>query len=649
MRMKCKILKKLISVAIICTMITALFVPTLSAQAAETQALENVVENYTDIENSVYKITNVQDDSYSVYVYYTVPQKCKMVMAVYDGITEKMTQLETKELSASTDGYTYFYFDGYGNRKFTYKLFIVDFNNRPLGKSYTKEVEITNSYENPSFWYDMEIEPHPTAAVKEDSGRCGYNADWSLSADGVLTIDGDVNPYHPSENAMPWNEYREGITSVVFTNPPYTLGSYILQGLSKVKEITIPDVYYVEYGCIQDMASLETVYIGSYTDSIYGGAFINCPALKNFVVDENSECYKAIDGILYSKDGTALIRYPSGRTDKTFVIPDTVDYIYDYAFEGAKNLETIVMSDNVKGINSNAFKDCTSLSDITLSANITDLSYGAFSNCSSLKSIELPESLDYIGGICFENTAIEAINIPGQINELEYEGSENFIQSLPDTVKRITVASNNTYYTVDNGVLFNADKTKLIKYPCGAPETSYTVPESVKVIDFFAFANCKNLESITIGDNVQEIYGNAFENCSKLKSVALANVASISNYTFKNCASLESVDFGNVTEIYEGAFYGCKSLETITIPVGVSYIADNIFAFCDSLKSINVEDGNSNYRTFDDCLYEGDGLKEFPNAKASSYTVSSETTEILSYAFSGRTSLTSITVPDSVS
>ena len=59
MRMKLKNLKKLISVAIICTMITALFVPTLSAQAAETQSLVNVVENYTDIENSEYKITDV--------------------------------------------------------------------------------------------------------------------------------------------------------------------------------------------------------------------------------------------------------------------------------------------------------------------------------------------------------------------------------------------------------------------------------------------------------------------------------------------------------------------------------------------------------------------------------------------------------------
>ena len=68
MRMKLKNLKKLISVAIICTMITALFVPTLSVQAAETQAIQNVIENYTDIENSPYVINDVEIYYSSVYV-----------------------------------------------------------------------------------------------------------------------------------------------------------------------------------------------------------------------------------------------------------------------------------------------------------------------------------------------------------------------------------------------------------------------------------------------------------------------------------------------------------------------------------------------------------------------------------------------------
>ncbi|MGN0501774.1 MAG: leucine-rich repeat protein, partial [Ruminococcus sp.] len=622
--------------------------PTLSVQAAETQALENVVENYTDIENSEYKITNVECYDYSMYVYYSVPQDCEIVMAVFDGVTGRIIQMDTNNLYAPSNryynGYVYFGFNNYGNRKFTYKLFIVDSDNRPLGKSYSGEKEVTGYSESPSFWCDMEIEPHPTVPLKEDSGKCGYNADWSVNTDGVLTIDGEANPYYPAENAMPWNEYREGITSVVFKNPPYSFGRYLLQGLSKVKEITIPDVSYVDMGCIQDMASLETIYIGSYTDSIYDGAFINCPALKNFVVDEASEYFKSVDGVLYSKDGTTLMRYPSGRTDKTFIIPDTVDYIDGYAFEGAKNLETIVMSDNVTYINNYAFKDCTSLANVTLSANVSGISEGAFSNCSSLKSIVLPENLNYIGLNCFENTAIEEINIFGQTDEISFD----FLQTLPDTLKRITVDAENTYFTVDNGVLFNADKTNLLKYPCGASATSYTVPESVTSIESGAFANCKNLENITIGDNVQNIGESAFENCSNLKSIALTNVEVISSYLFQNCTSLESVSLGNATEIYNRAFNGCKSLETVTIPASVRYINNNIFAHCDSLESINVEDGNSNYRTVDDCLYNGTCLMEYPNAKASSYTVSTETTKIASYAFSGRASLTSITIPDSV-
>lgn len=644
MRMKFKILKKSLSVAIICTMIAALFVPTISAQAAETQAIENVVENYSDVENSEYKITNVYCYNYYMDVYYSVPENCKMVMAVYDGVTGRMTQLKTEEITASSDDYAYFYFDNYGNRKFTYKLFIVDYNNRPLGKSYSEEVEITDCYETPTFWYDMELEPHPTVALKEDSGRCGYGGNWSVNTDGVLTIDGEANTYFDAENAMPWNEYREGITSVVFKNPPYSIGGYILQGLSKVKEITIPDIYYLGENSCVDMDSLETVYIGSNTGDIYGGAFIRCPSLKNFVVDEASEYFKSVDGVLYSKDGTSLIRYPAGRTDKTFIIPDTVGYIYSYAFEGAENLDKIVMGDNVSSIGDYAFKDCSSLSDLTFSANVKNFSEGVFLNCSSLKNIVLPENPGYISSDCFENTALEAINIPAELDKY----SLDFLQSMPDTLKSITVDADNTNFVVDNGVLFNSDKTTLVKYPCGAPATSYTVPESVTRIEAYAFKNCKNLENITIGDNVNEICNNAFENCSKLKSISLTNVEYIDSYMFKNCTSLVNVDLGNAVYIYDGVFYGCKSLETVTIPASVRSIYNSIFAFCDSLKSINVEDGNINFHTVDGCLYSGSCLKEYPNAKASNYTVSSETTDIEYYAFYGRTSLTSITIPDSV-
>lgn len=169
--MKLKNLKKLISVAIICTMITALFVPTLSVQAAETQAIQNVIENYTDVENSEYQILDVTRSYSEIDIRYSAPENCKMIMAEYDGVTGYLRNTEIKSISSGTNSSTYFYLDYYGNQSVTIKLFIVDSNNRPLGKSYTESFEITNNNEAPSFFYGYDMEPHPTVPLKNDSGR----------------------------------------------------------------------------------------------------------------------------------------------------------------------------------------------------------------------------------------------------------------------------------------------------------------------------------------------------------------------------------------------------------------------------------------------------------------------------------------------
>lgn len=174
--MKFKILKKLISVAIICTMITALFVPTISVQAAEAQEIIDVVENYTDIENSEYKILDITHSYGEIYVRYSVPAACKLVLAEYDGVTGYLRSTQIKSLSSGTNSSIYFYLDYYGNQSVTIKLFIVDSNNRPLGKSYTESFEITENNEAPSFFYGYDMDPHPTVPLKNDSGRYAYAA-----------------------------------------------------------------------------------------------------------------------------------------------------------------------------------------------------------------------------------------------------------------------------------------------------------------------------------------------------------------------------------------------------------------------------------------------------------------------------------------
>jgi hypothetical protein len=88
-----------------------------------------------------------------------------------------------------------------------------------------------------------------------------------------------------------------------------------------------------------------------------------------------------VDGSLYSKDGTVLVRYAVGQKVVKFDMPDTVVEIGAYAFSDCYTeggIYNIVCSDNLKKIGHYAFNNCTTLEYITLPATLESIGMFAF-------------------------------------------------------------------------------------------------------------------------------------------------------------------------------------------------------------------------------------------------------------------------------
>jgi len=256
--------------------------------------------------------------------------------------------------------------------------------------------------------------------------------------------------------------------------------------------------------------------------------------------------------------GVWAFRHITTLTDVT--IEDGLMCIDASAFEGCTNLENIKLSDSIKEIGSSAFNGCTNLKNIILPVDLMEIGNSVFMGCTNLDNIKIPDGVKAIDYNVFKNcSSLTTITIPEGISDIKYGSFEDC-----SSLKEIVVESNNERYCSVDGVLFEKDMTKLIKYPNAKALSSYIIPESVTDIEMYAFNGCKNLEYIKIPDGVTKI-GQVFSNCEKLRSIAIPDgVTLIGNYSFGYCKSLSEINIpGSVTKIMYGAFEGCNDLSDI--------------------------------------------------------------------------------------
>ena len=205
---------------------------------------------------------------------------------------------------------------------------------------------------------------------------------------------------------------------------------------------------------------------------------------------------------------------------------------------------------------------------------------------------------------------------------------------------------------------FEAAKSELVKYPDRAKAEemiAYCDLALGNVTDFQNYVKKNHVTDITIPDGINEIPSRAFSECTSLTSVTIPDsVTSIGASAFYDCTSLTSVTIpDSVTSIGVSAFSGCTSLTGVTIPDSVTSIGYSAFLGCTSLESITLPFvGATKYEAinthfgyiFGASSSEGNNSSVPSSLKTAVITGGS----IGSSAFLGCTSLTSVTIPDSV-
>lgn len=268
----------------------------------------------------------------------------------------------------------------------------------------------------------------------------------------------------------------------------------------------------------QECHSLTNVKLPASLKTLGFSSFRSCSALTNIIVDVNNVNYVTEDGILFNKDKTKLILYPSGKTSSGYTIPDTITEIGEAAFAG-----------------------CEFLTNVTFPINLRTVKRWAFSECS-----------------------LVSVDLSGCANLEAIEGGPFLCTTLTD----IIVDKNNSKYCTENGILFNKDKTELVQYPSGKPEKSYKVPDSVIKIGDSAFMSCENLETVGFSTNVVRLEAHAFEFADLISIKFPANLESIGVCAFMNCEKLTDADLSECSNLkdIEGQIFDCARNVIVKLP-----------------------------------------------------------------------------------
>ena len=380
---------------------------------------------------------------------------------------------------------------------------------------------------------------------------------------GLLTISG---------TGETWNYWN---TFVAAPNGTFNYANPFTDIKDDIKKVVINEgVTLVGDGLFEDCKNLTEIQLPASLEYISAKAFGNgkCPMLEKITVSSSSKYYCSDNGILYSKDKTKLICYPTNKSDDVFEAPAGVKEIGESAFYKNPFIEEVHIKPGCEVIRQNAFDECKELKKVEIGEGLREIEVSAFYYDKNLKELNLPGSLWNVGRYAFGYVSPDTVVFNGSKEKWDMI---HFVSTGNETVSEWDVQFGNPSYEIDySGVFGDGLRWSLVgdtltisgvgNVP--GPDDPSCVPwrgivnkvkkivveEGITGIGWSVFSNMENVEEAILPEGLTYIAGHVFANCSSLKTVYLpSTLEEVYSCAFSNCTSLTDVYYNGTEAQWE--------------------------------------------------------------------------------------------------
>ena len=406
------------------------------------------------------------------------------------------------------------------------------------------------------------------------------------------------------------------------------IGDYAFKGCSALTTIKLNSSTSlgIRTEAFANCTSLTTLNLTSNVYDIWGSAVNGCSNLKTITVSTLNKHLCDVNGIVYSKDKTELVRCPPGHNTTIFnhsSFPSTLKKIGLRAFATCKKIQMIHIPYGVKTIEM-CFQECTGLTTLQIPSSATDFGYAMWGDIPNLTyfyyNFSTPPSGMPYGPyssapritLYVPDEAIEAYKKATYWSTWKYIKGGAYDVTTNDAVETLRYTIHSNKAETINGNSY-AGRAMLVYAPDPTVYSqTYAVPDHVTLANGKKYAvtainsnvcsgGMRASATLTLGANVDSIFSNAFKGKTMLKELKLnSKLTYIGVNAFYDCriANDLALPYG-FKKLSSGAFYN-NSFKRFLIPGSLISLANTCLARNNYLEELVINDRCwANYTTWD--------------------------------------------------